>query len=276
MKVALLLTPIFALAALVSGCTDTTSSASASTSTNSPTPTSTRSSPVRAAVSIWANGQVSIAKSMILANISPSSSASWYFTQASYITGNMTGFWSSSSNIILPTIQYSGGVNKPANIDSQAFLVVLHTALDDGFYTVESDQMLSTFVGTIAKLRPLYAINAATSATIADTTVPIGDTYNGYNPGQQGNPWLLFTSAAAEYSYCLIETWNSAGKSITFTNSISVGSAHPKESAIFTEILNRAYSAGDLYMARAAHHMAADGNMWEEWNCKAGASQGAP
>ncbi|KAJ1940550.1 hypothetical protein EC988_007002, partial [Linderina pennispora] len=124
------------------------------------------------------------------------SAASWYFMQALYITGNMTSFWSSSSNIILLTIQYNGGVNKPANIDPQVFLAALHAALDDGFYTIEFDQMLSTFVATVAKFRPLYTINAATSATIADTTVPIRvalsrypeDTYNGYNSGQQGNP----------------------------------------------------------------------------------------
>ncbi|KAJ1949208.1 hypothetical protein EC988_004864, partial [Linderina pennispora] len=119
------------------------------------------------------------------------------------------------------------------------------------------------------------------------------DTYNGYNSGQQGNPWSLLTSAAAEYNYCLVETWNGAGKvtitqavysylvqltslyGITFTNSISVGSTHPKGSATFTEILNSAFSASDLYMARVAHHTTADGSMWEEWNRETGASQGA-
>ncbi|KAJ1942354.1 hypothetical protein FBU59_003224, partial [Linderina macrospora] len=73
MKVALSLTPIFALAALVSGCTDSTSSAPTATTTSTSTPTTV--SPVRAAVGSWTNGQTPIAKSWILANISPSGAA---------------------------------------------------------------------------------------------------------------------------------------------------------------------------------------------------------
>ncbi|ORX68759.1 Six-hairpin glycosidase [Linderina pennispora] len=226
--------------------------------------------------------------------------AAWYNTQATAITNGMDAFWSGS--IILPTINYNGGVSKPSNIDAQVFLAVLHASLEDGFYTVDSDRVLATIVQHIAKFNSMYAINTATTTTIASTSVPVGpalgrypeDTYNGYESGQQGNPWTLITSGMAECHYRLISTWSKNGKivvtqavanflnqltslyGITFSNSYSVGSTYGSGSATFNEILANTMLGGDRYMARVARHTDANGKMWEEWNLSTGFGQGAP
>ncbi|KAJ1949823.1 hypothetical protein FBU59_000974, partial [Linderina macrospora] len=157
----------------------------------------------------------------------------WHILQASYITGNTTDFWSSSSSLILPTTSYNSSVSKPANIDSQVFLAALHAAVDDDLYTVDSDRMIYTFVVTVANFNSLYPINANTTAVVSSTTIPIGvamgryseDTYNRYNSDNKGNPWSL---------------------------SPSLGST------TFTEILNNVFTAGGRYMARVASHTTSD------------------
>ncbi|ORX65609.1 Six-hairpin glycosidase [Linderina pennispora] len=187
----------------------------------------------------------------------------WYNTQATAITNGMDAFWSGS--IILPTINYNGGV----------FLAVLHASLEDGFYTVDSDRVLATIVQHIAKFNSMYAINTATTTTIASTSVPVGpalgrypeDTYNGYESGQQGNPWTLITSGMADSPLLY---------GITFSNSYSVGSTYGSGSATFNEILANTMLGGDRYMARVARHTDANGKMWEEWNLSTGFGQGAP
>ncbi|KAI8321648.1 Six-hairpin glycosidase [Martensiomyces pterosporus] len=238
----------------------------------------------------------------LAAQLGDAGAASWYNQQAAAITSAMDSFWSSSSNYIITTINYSGGVGyKSSNLDSQVFLAGLHAGLDDGFYTVESDRMLSTVVAIINKFQPLYPINTVTSTTISSTSVPVGiaigrypeDKYNGVDSNGPANPWSLITSGMAEYHYRLVETWNARGSitvtqsvsdflgqltskyGITFSNSHSVGSTYSSGSATFSEILANVMAGGDLYMARVARHTSSNGQMYEEWNLNTGFGTGA-
>ncbi|KAI9504500.1 Six-hairpin glycosidase-like protein, partial [Coemansia spiralis] len=228
--------------------------------------------------------------------------AVYYNLQAGYISGNMTEFWSSTNNYIQTTIDYSGGLDyKASNLDSQVFLAALHSGLDDGFYTVESDQMLSTIVAIINAFQPLYGINSMNSAIVNSVSMPISvalgrypeDKYTGYNSNGPGNPWSLITSGMAEYHYRLIETWSKDGSisvtsalssfldqlnskyKIIFTNSYAVGTTYFSGSATYAEILSNLMLAGDMYMACVAFHTDSNGQMYEEWNLNTGYGQGA-
>ncbi|KAJ2864033.1 hypothetical protein GGI22_001815 [Coemansia erecta] len=228
--------------------------------------------------------------------------ADWYNLQAGYISGNMSAFWDSSLNYIQATINLSGGLGyKKSNLDVQVLLAALHSGLDDGFYTVESDQMLSTAVKLVSEFKPLYGINSVSAARIISATIPVAialgrypeDKYDGYTSDGQGNPWSLATSGMAEYHYRLIETWNKKGAvaitpavasllnqltaeyNIQFANSYAVGTTYASGSATFTEILANLMLAGDMYMARVAFHTDGNGQMYEEWNLDTGIGQGA-
>ncbi|KAJ1664762.1 hypothetical protein EV178_003833 [Coemansia sp. RSA 1646] len=232
------------------------------------------------------------------------SAADWYNIQAGYISGNMSAFWDSDLNYIQTTVKRSGGLDyKTSNLDAQVLLAALHSGLDDGFYTVESDQMLLTAVKLVSAFKPLYKINNVSSASINSVTMPVSvalgrypeDKYNGYNSDGPGNPWSLTTSGMAEYHYRLIETWSKQGAiaitsavagflkqltdeySIPFTNTntYAVGTTYTSGSAVFTEILSNLMIAGDMYMARVAFHTDSDGQMYEEWNLATGIGQGA-
>ncbi|ORX68760.1 hypothetical protein DL89DRAFT_318695 [Linderina pennispora] len=236
------------------------------------------------------------------AQMGDTGTASMYESQAVPITGNMTSFWNNDKNLILPTINSNGGVNKPANIDSQVLLAALHASLGDGFYIVDSDQMLASVVAKTNAFKPLYPINTDTEATASSATMPIAvalgrypkDAHNGYNSGQQGNPWSLITSGMADYHYRLVETWSTAGKvtitkatgtffnqmkefyGIAFTNAYEVGATHTSDSDTFGGLLANTILSGDRYMVQVAHHTDASGLMTEQWLCGEGTPTGAP
>ncbi|KAJ1956780.1 hypothetical protein EC988_001168 [Linderina pennispora] len=196
----------------------------------------------------------------------------------------------------------NGGVDKLANIDSQVFLAALHASLGNRFYTVDSDQMLAPVVANINAFKPLYLINAGTEATVNSAIMPIAvalsrypeDTCNGYNSGQQGNPWSLITSSMVDYHYRLIETWSAAGKvtvtkatrtsfnqmnelcGIAFTNAYEAGATDTSDPDTFGEFLANTILSGDRYMARVAHHTDASGSMTEQWLRGEGTPTDAP
>ncbi|KAJ2554332.1 hypothetical protein EV175_002620 [Coemansia sp. RSA 1933] len=240
--------------------------------------------------------------SQFAAQLDDPGAADWYNLQAGYISGNMSAFWDGNLNYIQTTINRSGGLDyKSSNLDSQVLLATLHSGLEDGFYSVESDQMLSTVVKLVSVFKPLYGINTVSSATINSTDMPVSvalgrypeDKYNGYNSDGPGNPWSLITSAMAEYHYRLIETWNkkeaieltSAVASfltqiveeygIKFSNTYTVGTTYSSDTAVFAETLSNVMIAGDMYMARVALHTDSNGQMFEEWNLHTGLGQGA-
>ncbi|KAJ2660239.1 hypothetical protein IWW48_003071 [Coemansia sp. RSA 1200] len=232
-----------------------------------------------------------------------SAAANWYSLQSEYISQNMSAaFWDAKLGHIRTTANQTGGLDyKISNLDTQVLLAALHSGLDDGFYTVESDRMLMTVVRLVSAFKPLYGINGVSFATVNSAIMPVSlalgrypeDKYDGYNSSGPGNPWSLVTSGMAEYHYRLVDTWNRreaitvtsavAGflkqltdeYSIHFRNQYIVDTTYNSSSAIFIEILYNVMVVGDMYMARVAFHTDSGGQMYEEWNLDTGFGQGA-
>ncbi|ORX65608.1 Six-hairpin glycosidase [Linderina pennispora] len=189
--------------------------------------------------------------------------ASMYESQAAPITGNMTSFWNNDKNLILPAINSNGGVGKPANIDSQVFLAALHASLGDGFYTVDSDQMLASVVAKTNAFKPLYPINADTEATVNSATMPIAT----WSTADK----VTVTKATGTFFNQMKELYG-----IGFTNVYEVGATYTSDSDTFGEFLANTMLSGDRYMARVAHHTDASGSMTEQWLRGEGTPTGAP
>ncbi|KAJ1728012.1 hypothetical protein LPJ72_005660 [Coemansia sp. Benny D160-2] len=226
-----------------------------------------------------------------------------YSLQAEFISQNMSAaFWDAKLGHIRTTANRTGGLDyKTSNLDTQVLLAALHSGLDDGFYTVESDRMLMTVVKLVSVFKPLYGINGVSSATVNSAVMPVSlalgrypeDKYDGYDSSGPGNPWSLITSGMAEYHYRLVETWNRretititsavAGflkqltddYSIYFRSQYAVDTTYNSSSAMFSEILYNVMVVGDMYMARVALHTDNGGQMYEEWNLDTGFGQGA-
>jgi hypothetical protein len=128
-------------------------------------------------------------------------------TQASLLQNSITDHWNSNYNSIMETIPPHGGPQKYNELDSAVLLGVLYGAVDnDSFYTYTDDKVIAT----LNALQTYFNTSANYNIQKQDTLNHIpgvlfgrypGDTYDGYETGSTGNPWVLCTCAAAEMNY---------------------------------------------------------------------------
>ncbi|KAI8320640.1 Six-hairpin glycosidase [Martensiomyces pterosporus] len=229
-----------------------------------------------------------------------------YRRAARGVERDLARFWNPKRNYLLATIDKSGGIqSKHSNLDSQVLLSSLHAGLDDGFFSVESSEMMATVLATLRTFEPLYAINNVMSTDISGATVPIGiavgrypeDVYNGVGTSR-GNPWSLVTSGLAEYHYRLASAYSNARQvQVTpeLVELVQWSSRYHARSPYLAVVLQRLLpgevldagapelhglahyllSVGDLYMARVARHTSADHTMYEQWYSYDGYGRGA-
>ncbi|KAJ2371352.1 hypothetical protein IW150_004630 [Coemansia sp. RSA 2607] len=212
--------------------------------------------------------------------------ATGYEREIELMERRLGDFWDERGGHVMTTIEWSGGLgSKHSQLDAQVLLASLHSAMDDGVYTVESREMLATALRLLRAFEPLYSVNQVLSAEINQAVVPVGvalgrypeDVYNGVGTSR-GNPWSLVTSALAEFHYRLALEYAKRGEvraSEELRDLIQWTRRRYHEKVEFKGLLRYLLGVGDLYMARVYLHTARDHTMYEQWDRLNGYGRGA-
>mmetsp|Transcript_12667 Transcript_12667/g.20285 ORF Transcript_12667/g.20285 Transcript_12667/m.20285 type:complete len:472 (-) Transcript_12667:170-1585(-) len=132
--------------------------------------------------------------------------ATYYKQQVSAIEGPIKAHWDSQNGVIKATMAPHPGPQKYMELDSAIHLGVLYGYDDDGFYAPNDPQVLSS----VAKLKEVMYTDGMYPINAADDNKGIkgflvgrypNDTWDGYESGSVGNPWILCTQALAELQY---------------------------------------------------------------------------
>ncbi|OMH82209.1 Glucoamylase [Zancudomyces culisetae] len=225
-----------------------------------------------------------------------------------------TGFWNSTSQILMSTIDYKEGVYKTYDfLDATVVLAWIHT-FEDGDFFIKSNDMLSKTLQTVKRLievnSEIYTVN---DPSFGAPGIAIGrypsDKYNGYDSFTLGNPWLLLTSGVSEFFYKFSISAETRGKFIynsqmrdflLFSHNLLQAGSHDKvissdllnfinapcdkttilyqskHSEIFNGIQSLLAKTGDFFLKRVQFHSLPDGSMAEQFNRETGKQQGAP
>eukprot|EP00041_Stephanoeca_diplocostata_P012428 m.208078 g.208078 ORF g.208078 m.208078 type:complete len:464 (-) comp18957_c1_seq2:2071-3462(-) len=190
--------------------------------------------------------------------------AAYYTQQAAALLETLDSFV--QNGVVIETLPPHGGTQKFEELDSAVTLGVIYgNSVDSsarlGKYTIGSSLIDATNQRLDDVFSFEYSINAQNSTALWGRYP--NDTYNGYEQGQLGNPWVLTTCAAAEYQYRLAALHLGADADVNVT-------------ATHTRLAQRAMAKGDAYLARVRHFLTAEGlHLPEELNRDTGAQQGA-
>lgn len=173
--------------------------------------------------------------------------ATFYLDQAKKIETAIEAFWNSKLGLIVPTLNYQKGPQKPKNIDSSVILGILHGQTRDGFLKYSDPKVLSTFRKHIEEFKKLYTINNRSEFQ----GVAIGrypeDVYGGSH-FNGANPWFLLTSAFAQICFLASEELRNQGDFVQATE---------------------LYNQGVSFLARVKTH-SANGRMSEQFHRDSG------
>ncbi|KAJ2416814.1 Glucoamylase, intracellular sporulation-specific [Coemansia sp. IMI 209128] len=191
--------------------------------------------------------------------------------------------------VVVPTIEWSGGLDGKSDLDTQVLLAALHFTEVGETYSVESPVIISTVLAFLRRFEPMYDINRVAFTDIYGVRVPVGvavgrypeDVYNGVG-SSRGNPWSLITSALAEYHYRLALAYADSeelviGPELAALLRWSAPYLNNGDEVLDSLVSLQSYllAVGDLYMARVARHTGRDHTMYEQWNRRTGFGQGA-
>ncbi|KAI9315487.1 glucoamylase glam [Dichotomocladium elegans] len=210
--------------------------------------------------------------------------ASTYTNTAKSIETKLASFYNSSSNYVVVTKNFAGGVNK-AGLDTSTLIAANTAGLGDGFFTPGSPEILATAAAIEKSFADLYGINKQIPNWLGTA---IGrypeDTYNG-NGNSQGNPWFICTATFAELYYRAILEWQHAG-SVTvnnvnlpffkkFDSSTSSGTTYTVGTSSFDSLISKVAYAADNFFSTIKYHAATNGSMSEQFNRDTGFMTGA-
>ncbi|GAB5354373.1 hypothetical protein AAMO2058_000113300 [Amorphochlora amoebiformis] len=215
----------------------------------------------------------------------------YYQAQAKSMEPSIQAFWDASSGVIKATMTPHGGPQKYLDLDSAVHLGVLYGYADDGFFSYTDSKVLSS-VGKLKEVMysdGMYPINAKDD----QAKIPgylIGrypnDTYDGYESGSVGNPWILCTQSLAELHYRAAKGFysmlNDTSKHLDEHSKLflspllqSYGYAPRSDESIHLGIASMALVLeGDALLTRAKRHLNKL-HMSEQINLDSGFEQGA-
>jgi len=131
--------------------------------------------------------------------------------EAYLIGDDLKNFWDADKNYFVSTRNRTGGLDyKYSNLDASVILAALHGHTDDGLFAYNDKRFLATAEKLLQTFHALYPINQ-----VKDTVgTAIGrypeDRYAGSN-FNGGNPWVLLTSALAQYYYRVAQEFTNEG-----------------------------------------------------------------
>jgi len=166
--------------------------------------------------------------------------AQWYRSQAEALENKISLHWNNNQQLIQVTRHRVEGVDyKKSELDIAVILGVLHGS-EGSFFSVSDPRVGATFEKLLEKFSRLYHINQKYS----DLGTALGrypeDKYAGTD-FNGGNPWVLATMAAAEYSYKRgLQTYGSKAQ--------------------------RWLKLGDQFVQRTQFHSFPDGSLSEQFN----------
>ncbi|PVZ98827.1 hypothetical protein BB558_005163 [Smittium angustum] len=237
--------------------------------------------------------------SKLAQTLGDSKSSSLYINALKSNLPELEKFWDSKNQIILSTINWSGGLQgKLNNLDSQVILALIHTWDNNTlFYNPNIySRTISTLLELVKVFVNEYKINQLEIPGIAMGRYP-KDKYNGYNSDFEGNPWPLITSGVAElyYKMCieilekktvkldkkLIDALSvqSTYKTTNLKHSFDakdIGKTLNVQNKRYWDILDALFGIGEDFLERLKYHTSHDGSMSEQWNRNTGFNQGAP
>ncbi|KAJ3209087.1 glycoside hydrolase 15 protein [Dinochytrium kinnereticum] len=208
-----------------------------------------------------------------------SASAARYAGAAAGLDEYVKRYWNPSVNTVMTTL----GARQ---LDAAIALTVNHGYNFDGVYSPADDKILNSLYQLALGFIPEYSLNTRTTKDNLGRPLSVaigryyGDTYNGINSGNLGNPWYLCTNAVAETYYRAAIEYIKAG-SITVTGlnrnffvgdrpagvqagNIAVGT-YAKGSPEFNAIIGGLQSLADTYVRRARFHGDVDYRFGEQY-----------
>ena len=200
--------------------------------------------------------------------LNDSGAADFYQENAKKVKDLIQKFWNSSENFIAATINQQGGFYK-SHLDVSVILGVLHSSLDDDFYSVDSVQVLQTALKLEQSFKKIYTINHG-SKGVAIGRYP-EDTYDGYKTDKRGNPWFLATFAMAEYYLKLAARVDDGEMTKNKLDEIAALLGLDDTHGLYLYLRSKAYN----FIEKADYHAALDGSMSEQMNRENGYMQGA-
>ncbi|MBI3557677.1 MAG: glycoside hydrolase family 15 protein [Deltaproteobacteria bacterium] len=220
--------------------------------------------------------------------------ARFYLEQAALIEAELAKHWDGGRGYVVATLDYEGGDRgKNSNLDSAVVLGVLHsTAPGDAFMSPARD----IYLATAEKIRQAFEREYAVNRRKADfdgnrIEAAIGrypeDVYDGVSLDKKGNPWVLATSAFAEYCYRVALACFEQG-SVQITKlglpflqamvpgvSLHAGETLQRSDPRFAALLSGLRESGDSFLRRTKLHGNPDGALSEQINRDNGYMQGA-
>lgn len=230
----------------------------------------------------------------------------YYIQQANALKAPIAAHWNAGYNSIMETPPGHGGPQKTNELDSAVLLGVLYGAVhNDSFYTYNDPQVLAT----LAALQNYFLNTANYAIQSADTAAGVrgvlfgrypNDSYDGYQTGSQGNPWVLCTAGAAEIYYRSAANYARDGKvfitkeslgffkmlathrtlaasadlkTLIFEGSVFTAVSHP---VAFAQVISALGYSGDDLLTRVHYHAKPLGlHLYEQINRWDGGKQGA-
>ncbi len=199
-------------------------------------------------------------------------------------------FWDPDQRIIRATLDMTlpPHMTYKPDLDSAVILGVNHAVNGDGFYSAADSRVLATFSALRRAFQVEYPVNHH-GFPVPAIGRHVGDTYDGYAVGRQGNPWPHITDAFGEFhnhaaiafmrlGHIKIDPLNLAffedvlGTSIHF----APGTVWKKGDTVFKRVIFRILQTGDLFLLRTKLHANPDGTRAEQINRENGYMQGAP
>ncbi|KAJ3109296.1 glycoside hydrolase 15 protein [Phlyctochytrium planicorne] len=177
-------------------------------------------------------------------------------------------YWNPDVNTLMTTLN-------ARQLDAAIPLTAIHGYNDDGLYAPSDDKVLNSVYQLANGFISEYTLNQNVKTDTAGRPLSVaigryyGDTYNGVNSGNQGNPWYLATVAVAETYYRAATNILKTG-SVTVSNlnrafitgdrpaglqagNIAVGT-YAKGTPQFKTIVSNLQSLADTYVRRASFH----------------------
>ncbi|KAJ3091050.1 glycoside hydrolase 15 protein, partial [Phlyctochytrium bullatum] len=194
-------------------------------------------------------------------------SASRYLAAARALDTSMDKYWSPAQQTLYTTLN-------ARQLDAAIALSAIHNYNGDGVYGPADDRVLNSLYQFALGMINEYTLNSAKTTDASGRPLApaigryYGDTYNGVNSGNQGNPWYLTTLSLGETYHKAAKTYLDAG-SITVTAlnlpfftgdrpaglqlGVTVGT-YAKGTKTFSDIVKALASLGDEYIRRTAFH----------------------
>ncbi|KAJ3094709.1 glycoside hydrolase 15 protein [Phlyctochytrium planicorne] len=205
--------------------------------------------------------------------------AARYAAAAAGLDDYVKKYWNPSVGSLYTTLN-------ARQLDAAIPLTAIHGYNNDGLFGPADDRMLNSVFLLANGFIGEYPLNTRTTSDDKGRPLSVaigryyGDTYNGINSGNQGNPWYLATAAVAETYYRAVTEYIKVGSiSVTPLNrnfivgdrpaglqagNIPVGT-YAKGSAEFNAIIGAFTAVADSYIRRAAFHGDVDYRFGEQF-----------